>query len=168
MSVLDQFIQFQNFGGDFAFANFVNFSDGWGGNIINIPKEGALLSSVGKAYEFLSKLSIAYPLKIEAKSIDNDILIQTAWNVNKSKLKLLVLNFSDVEKDCEFDLTDLKTKFLNTQKNILVYADKLDNFNSPANKNKIISFEGKSMISTNKLKLKVKPFSANAWIFEKK
>lgn len=120
MSVLDQFIQFQHFGGDFAFANFVNFSDGWGENLINVPKDRTFLSSVGKAYEFLNKLSIAYPLKIENKDIDQDVELQIAWNQQKTKCTLIILNFANTKKEINFDFSDLGF-LLQRNKNYMLY-----------------------------------------------
>ncbi|MEO6135858.1 MAG: hypothetical protein ABIP35_11940 [Ginsengibacter sp.] len=162
MSVLDQFIQFQNFGGDFAFANFVNFSDGWGENIINVPKDAAFLSSVGKAYEFLNKLSIAYPLKIENKDADSHIQLQAAWDLKKKKLTLLVLNFSSTKKNLHFNLADLGVSFNSKQKCYTVSASKMTDFNSPEKKNTIISNESVRSIKGNNFSFYVIPNSATA------
>lgn len=168
MSVLDQFIQFQNFGGDFSFANFVNFSDGWGENLINVPKEGAFLSSVGEAYEFLRKLSIAYPLKIENKNIDPDVELQAAWNKRKNKFTLIILNYANTTKELQFDLSDLRVSFAAKQKLYVVSANKMTDFNSPAHRNAISSKDSLAEIAGNNFTINASPNSVTAIVFDVK
>jgi len=168
MSVMDQLIQFQNFGGDYSFLNFTSLNDTWGENLINIAKEGAFISSTGKAYEFLNKLEISWPLSVESKNKNADIVLQAAWNTDKTKFTLIALNFSGQVKECSFDISDLKTKFITLQKHFLVYADSDKDFNSPDDHNKIKSIEDKVTFLKYDFTSKLKPFSANAWIFEVK
>jgi len=168
MSVLDQYIQFQNFGGDFAFANFVNYSDGWGENIINIPKEGPFLSSVGKAMEFLHKLPVAYPLKIENKNIDPDVELQAAWNKQKNRFTLIILNYAHEKKELHFDLADLGVSFAAKQKLYVVSANKMTDFNSPAHKDAISNKDSEAQISGSNFSVNVAPNSATAIVFDVK
>jgi alpha-N-arabinofuranosidase len=168
MNVLDQFIQFQNFGGDFSFANFVNFSDGWGENLINDPKEGPFLSAVGEAYKFLRKLSIVYPVKIENKNMDGDVVLQAAWNKQKTQFTLIILNFSGVTKELPFNLKDLATSFKATQKIYEIATDKLTDFNSPSHKDAITLKESESQIKGNDFTRSVLPNTATAIVFEVK
>ena len=168
MSVINQFIQFQNFGGDYAFLNFTNYNDTWGENLINTPKEGAFLSAAGRAMEFLYKLPISYPLSIENKQKDADIVLQAAWNKDKTKFTLIALNISGIEKICTFDISDLKIKIAPELKHLLVYADNDKDFNSPENIDKIKHVDDSITIKKNIFKVKLKPYSANGWIFERK
>ena len=168
MSVMDQFLQFQDFGGDYSFLNFTSLNDTWGENLINLAKEGAFLSSCGKALEFLNKLPIAYPLASESKTEDPDIHMHPSWNRDKTVFTLLVLNFSGVEKEYSFDISELKTKFNSEATHLTVYADNDNDFNSPADRNKIKNIDEKATISKNSFSTKLKPYSANAWIFEVK
>jgi len=168
MSVLDQFIRFQNFGGDYAFLNFTSLNDTWGENHINTAKEGVFISAAGRAQEFICKLPVAYPLEIPDKEKDRELIIQAAWNTDKTRLTLRLLNFSSAVKQCQIDISDLKTRFAPTQKYLLVYSDDIKNYNSPTDKNKIISTENKSSISGSRFKLELKPYSANGWVFEAK
>jgi hypothetical protein len=98
MSVIDQFIQFQNFGGDYGFLNFTSLNDTWGENLINTAKEGVYLSSAGRALEFLNKLPISYPVMIPDRDKDQDVLLQAAWNPDKTEFILVALNFSSDHK----------------------------------------------------------------------
>ncbi|HEY5391973.1 MAG TPA: hypothetical protein VIJ57_07655, partial [Hanamia sp.] len=168
MSVLDQYIQFQNFGGDFAFANFVNYSDGWGENIINIPKEDPFLSSVGKAMELLHKLPVAYPLKIENKNIDPDVELQAAWNKQKNRFTLIILNYAHAKKELHFDLADLGVSFAAKQKLYIVSANKMTDFNSPAHKDAISNKDSEAQISGRNFSINVVPNSATAIVFDVK
>ncbi|MEJ7736415.1 MAG: hypothetical protein WKF97_03220 [Chitinophagaceae bacterium] len=165
MSVLDQFIHFQNFGGDYAYLNFTSLNDTWGENLINISKEGVYLSSSGKALELLNKLQIAYPVEISDKEKDRDIVLQAAWNKEKTSFTLIALNFSGINKACSFNLSDLNTKFDPIKNHAVVYADNLKDFNSPKEHNKIKSIDDKIKIEKNTFSTKLKPYSANAWVF---
>lgn len=168
MSVIDQMIQYQNFGGMFSFAEFTNYNDTWGENLINTTKEGIFLSSAGRAMEFLNKLHIAYPLAIDNKTSDPDIVLQAAWDAEKKHLTLIVLNFSGSEKNKLFDMTELHTKFANEQNHFSVYAEKLTDFNSPIDKNKIKIEDNSVKGMKSRFNMKLKPYSASAWVFSVK
>ena len=168
LNTLDQLVQYQNFGGDYAFVILSNYNDTWGENLINCAKEGAFFSATGRAMQFLYKLPISYPVEVAVANPDKDILVQAAWNADKTKFTLMVVNYAASGKGCEFDLTDLQTKFSSTQTQLSVFADKMEDYNSPADLNKIKSVDGRSGIDKATFSVSVKPFSANAWIFEKK
>ena len=165
MSVLDQFIHFQNFGGDYGYLNFTSLNDTWGENLINIPKEGVYLSASGKALEFMNKLEIDYPVEISDKEKDADIVLQAAWNKEKTSFTLIALNFSGTNKECSFNLKDLNRKFAPIKTHHVVYADDPNDFNSPKEHNKIKSIDDKIKIEKNTFSTKLIPYSANAWVF---
>ncbi len=167
MSVLDQFIHFQNFGGDYAYLNFTSLNDTWGENLINTAKETVFLSSSGKALEFLNKLQIDYPLEIVDKDKDPDIVLQAAWNKEKSAFTIMALNFSGSVKECSFDLKDLNTRFDPIKTHLIVYAEALDDFNSPDNIHRIKSKEERIKVLKNNLDVRLAPYSANAWVYIK-
>ncbi len=168
MSIIDQMIQYQNLGEQFAFTNFTNYTDAWGENLINVTKEGVHLSSAGKAYEFLWKLQINLPVKFETASPDTNIVLQTAWNSDKTKFTILVENFDTKDHTCSFNISDLKTKFKPTQQVFKVWAPSVNTFNSPKDWDAIKSTVGVSKISSQKFELKVKGGSVMAVVFEKK
>lgn len=168
MSVIDQMIQYQNLGGMFSFAEFTNYNDTWGENLINTTKEGVYLSSAGRAMAFLNRLPIAYPLAVDNKNVDPDVVLQAAWDAEKKHFTLMVLNFSGTEKNKLFDISELHTKFWEEQKNFSVYAEKLTDFNSPANNNKIKMEEKLVKLTKTRFNMRLKPYSANAWIFSVK
>jgi alpha-N-arabinofuranosidase len=168
MSVLDQFIQFQKFGGDYSFLNFTSLNDTWGENLINLAKEGAFLSSAGKAFEFINKVPVAWPLTFDVTNPDENVVFQAAWNRDHTKLSLIALNFSGLDKQSNFDLNQLKTSFLPEQKHLVVFAANDQDFNSPLDLNKIKTIEDKSTFRKNAFTISMKPYSANAWIFDVK
>lgn len=168
MSVLDQYLKYQRFGGEFAFANFVNYTDGWGENEINIAKEGPFLSAVGKAFEFLNKLAIAYPLKIENENIDRNIELQAAWNKEKNKLTLVILNYSGDKKNLYFNLKDLGVSFKAKQQLNIVSANSMKAFNSPTDKNAVKSQLASLAIRKTNFPLEVLANSATAVEFDVK
>lgn len=165
MSVLDQFIHFQNFGGDYSYLNFTSLNDTWGENLINTAKEGVFLSSAGKALEFLGKLEMAWPVEIANKEKDKDILLQGAWNEDKTSFTLIALNFSATNKECSFDLEDLKSGFKQVTNHFLLYADDLKDFNSPKFHNNIKSIDDDIQIKKKTFSARLIPYSANAWVF---
>lgn len=168
MSVIDQLIQYQNFGGDFAFAEFTNYNDTWGENLINTAKEGVYLSSAGRAIEFLNKLHIALPLAITNKYKDTDIVLQAAWDSKKSQFTLIAVNFSGKEKNERFDISGLQAKFSRDLKYLSVYAEKSTDFNSPHDTNKVKTEEKTTSAPKKYIETKLKPYSASAWIFNVK
>jgi alpha-L-arabinofuranosidase len=165
MSVVNQCVQFQNFGGDYAFLNFTSLNDTWGENLINIAKEKVYLSAAGRAFQFLNKLNIAYPLQIDNKDVDIDIVLQAAWSTDKKQFTLVILNFGDKEKNCSFDIKSLNSKFKNEQRFIKVYAPSLKSFNSFQNTGVIQNEDKTVKLPTNNFAVKVKAFSANAYVF---
>ncbi|TDG36227.1 hypothetical protein EZJ43_09495 [Pedobacter changchengzhani] len=162
LSILDQYIKYQKFGGAFAFANLVNYTDGWGENEINIAKEGPFLSAVGKSVAFLNKLAISYPLKIENESAVKDVAVQAAWNDKKDQLTIVVLNFSTQKKSLSFNIEDLKNQFKNDQKVITLSAKSLMSFNSPTDKEAVNSINSTMNIKNKKFVLNVNANSATA------
>ena len=168
LSVIDQMIQYQNLGGMFSFAQFTNYSDTWGENLINTAKEGIYLSAAGRAMEFLHRLPIGYPLAIDNKNSDPDIVLQAAWDVKKKHFTLVVLNFSRTEKNKQFDISALRANFVKEQKHLALYAERLTDFNSPADKNKIKIENNITTGTKTHFNTSLKPYSANAWVFSVK
>lgn len=168
MSIIDQLIQYQNFGGIFAFTDFTVYTDGYGESLININKDKATLSAAGRAYELLWKLNISQPVKFENATSDDNIVLQSAWNENKTQFTILVENFDSGEHLCSFDISDLKTKFHSNQTLYKVWADSPKAFNSPRDQNAIKSSQESVKLSTSKFKLKIPGNSVWAIVFDKK
>ncbi len=112
MNMAEQYILFQKMGGDFFTANFTNLTDGWGESLINIAKEKSYLSASGVTYSLLNSLDIVYPQVIKPIKEDKDVVIQVAWNQNRSKLTVVLLNFNEKENVCQLDLKDIQKRFL--------------------------------------------------------
>jgi alpha-N-arabinofuranosidase len=167
MSIIDQLIQYQNFGEIFAFTNFTVYTDGYGESLININKDKATLSAAGRAYELLWKLNISQPVEIENAASDKNIVLQSAWNSDKTQFTLLVENFDGEEHICSFDISDLNTKFVPTQTLYKVWTDDPRAFNSPEDQNAIKSTQESVKLSSSKFKLMVPGNSVWALVFVK-
>jgi hypothetical protein len=167
MSIIDQLIQYQNFGGIFAFTNFTVYTDGYGECLININKDKAALSAAGRAYELLWKLNISQPVKIENGVSDNNIMLQAAWNENKTQFTILAENFDSREHICSFDISGLKTKFRSNQTLYKVWADNPKAFNSPKDQNAIKSTQEPVKLSTSNFRLVLPGNGVWAIVFEK-
>jgi alpha-N-arabinofuranosidase len=166
LNTLNQYIDYQNIGGTFRFANFTNTSDGWGESLINTPKEGTYISSAGRAFQLMQKLDIVQPVKIESNIQDEDIVVQAAWNADSTKFTLLVLNYGNA-KTVNFDLTDIRGKFSNTQVNYVVSAPDLKTFNSYNNPENISFQTFKSHFKSKKITVKLIGASATTYEFIK-
>lgn len=166
MSVVNQFIQFQNFGGDYAFLNFTSYNDTWGENLINVAKEKVFLSAVGRGVELMCKLDIAYPQLIENKDKDSEVVLQAAWSKDKKQFILLALNFGEKEKSSKFDLKALNTTFKKEQKQFMVFAESMKSFNSPQHTTAVKSEECWVKLPKGKFAVTLKPYSINAWVFD--
>lgn len=110
MNMVEQYIAYQNMGGHFFTANFTNLSDGWGECLINIPKEGTFLNAPGVAFSLMNSLDIAYPLEVELEKTDPNLVVQAAWNKERDKLTLVILNFNPTLQDLRIDYSKLGRK----------------------------------------------------------
>ena len=111
LSVLCDFLDYQSFGGAFRFANFTNYTDGWGENLVNCSKSKAYLSAAGQAYAFLQRQKMAWPLAIEVPDSAPTLRFQAAWNGDKTTLILVVLNMSAETRTLTADLSRLDRRF---------------------------------------------------------
>jgi hypothetical protein len=114
LSVLCDFLEYQNFGGGFQFANFTGYNDGWGESMINCAKSKVYPSPTGQAFNFLRRQQMAWPLACE---IDNDsplLRTQVAWDLKKQTLILFALNLSSQPRTITFDLSEVNGKFSKT------------------------------------------------------
>lgn len=110
MNMVEQYIAYQNMGEHFFTANFTNLSDGWGECLINIPKEGTFLNAPGVAFSLMNSLDIAYPLEVELEKTDPNLVVQAAWNKERDKLTLVILNFNPTPQDLRIDYSKLGRK----------------------------------------------------------
>ena len=161
MSVIDQFIEYQNMGGYFYTAHFTNLSDGWGEGLINTAKERAYMSSCGVAYQLLNKLDIAYPQTIEIPERTPGIVIQAAWNDVRDKLTLLILNFAEEEVAQKIDVKEMG-KFAPEAHYYEVAPPSKNSFNSTDNPGNVNMTEGTTTFKKSLMPLKIKPHSAIA------
>ena len=99
-----ELLTFQRLGGDFLFADFNNMANTWGQNVIECAKEGVWLSAAGRAIELMTASPAAWPLKQMVRAAQPGILSQAAWDKNKERLVLEIINFNADSIDAAFDL----------------------------------------------------------------
>ncbi len=107
MNMVEQYIAYQNMGRNFFTATFTNLSDGWGECLINLPKETTYLSATGVAFSLLNSLDLVYPQKVKRALEDENLVIQAAWNAERNKMTLLLLNFNMINKRVSIDCSDI-------------------------------------------------------------
>lgn len=129
MNMVEEFMAYQNLGGSFFTANYTNLNDGWGECLINNPKEGTFVNAPGVAFGLMNSLEIAWPQVLEWKKENPDIVVQAAWNKQRDKLTLVVLNFSEKNQSVKIDLSGLKNSF-RTRKGMKIAPESAKSFNS--------------------------------------
>lgn len=108
MTSAAELLCFQRLGSDFLWANFNNTANTWGGNVIECAKEGVWLSAAGCMFELMTTSPAAWPLAHEAIKTDPLVLFQSAWNTDRKKLVLQILNFGTDKVAASFDLRALR------------------------------------------------------------
>lgn len=162
MSVLNQFVEYQNMGGDFLTAIYTQMNDGWGESVINIAREGAFLPASGVVIKLLNHLDIVYPQYIESDDPTENIVIQAAWNKERNKLSLLLANYDSRDLNCRVDLRELGVRFKRLAKTYEIAPGSLAAFNTLENPNRVSIAYGESKVS-NTLKVKLKGNSVYAY-----
>ena len=111
LNVAKTLLTFQRLGGDFVFANFNNFVNTWGQNVIESAKEGVHLSAVGRVMELFSRSPAAWPLKLESGKFPEGVHVQAAWDAERTSLCLVVLNYRGEAVNVTFGWADLSRRF---------------------------------------------------------
>ena len=162
MSVLNQFVEYQNMGGDFLTAIYTQMNDGWGESVINVAREGAFLSASGVVIKLLNQLDIVYPQYIESDDPTGNIVIQAAWNKERNKLSLLLANYDSKDLECKVDLKELGVKFKRTSKTYEIAPGAVSVFNTSENPDRVKIAYGESKVSNN-IKVRLKHNSVFAY-----
>jgi alpha-L-arabinofuranosidase len=123
-------LTFQRLGGDFAFANFNNFANTWGQNVIECPKDTAYLSPAGRVFALLSRSPAARPLVLRTDGQRANLTIQAAWNENRTALCLMALNYNPEEIPLDFDFAGLGQSFTRAELTVL-RAESLTAYSTP-------------------------------------
>lgn len=162
LSVLCDFLEYQGFGGDFQFANFTGYNDGWGEGLVNCAKSRVYPTATGQAFNFLRRQQMAWVLATEAEAASPLLRTQAAWDLEKKTLVLFVLNLSSQPQPVSFDLSRLDGKFGTTATLEAISAPaarvsvKEDAPNPIATEAAELKYDGQSVT------LKAKPYSATA------
>ena len=102
-----ELLTFQRLGGDFLFADFNNLANTWGQNVIECAKEGVWLSAAGRVFELMTGSPAAWPLKQVVRSERAGIVSQAAWDKDKERVVLEILNFNAGKIETAFDFKAL-------------------------------------------------------------
>ncbi len=103
-----QLFTYQRLGGDFLFADFNNLANTWGQNVIECAKEGVWLSAAGRVFEMMTASPAAWPLKQAVRKAQPGIVSQAAWDKDKKRLVLEIINFKAENVEAAFDLAGLE------------------------------------------------------------
>ena len=162
LSVLCDFLDYQGFGGDFQFANFTGYNDGWGEGLVNCAKSRVYASAVGQALVFLRQQGMATPLVSESANASPMVRTQAAWSAKQDALVLFALNLSGQPRSVTFDLAALKAS--------LAGKGQVESLSSPAARvtvpengaNPIVRESADFELAEGKVVLTLKPYSATA------
>jgi alpha-N-arabinofuranosidase len=114
LTTLCDYLDFQSFGGDFQFADFTGYNDGWGEGLIYCAKSRVYLSAVGQAFAFLQRQRMAWPLAIETATSAPLQRVQVAWDPERKTLILFALNLSHRTEKLTFNLSGIDTPLAGT------------------------------------------------------
>ena len=119
MFVLKTFMSFQRRGGDVLFVNYNNFANTHAQCVIETPREGVYMSGDGVALSMISRSPAAWPLQLKDYKAGpkDDFQVQAAWDKDRKRLVLYVLNRTAEEKTATFDISQLeRNTWLNQRK----------------------------------------------------
>ena len=110
MFVLKSFMSFQRRGGDVLFVNYNNFANTHAQCVIETPREGVYMSADGVALSLISRSPAAWPLQLQDYKAGpkDDFQVQAAWDKDRKRLVLYVLNRTAEEKTATFDISQLE------------------------------------------------------------
>ena len=109
LNLVSNLMMDHRFGGIVRFMCFNNLANTSGQSCIETPKEGAMLPACGLVYQRMSRTLAKWPVEIEGytPSARNDVQIQAAWNQDKTKLVVYLLNRTDENTAVTLDLSGL-------------------------------------------------------------
>ncbi len=110
MNTARQLMTFQRLGGEFVFANFNNFANTWGQNVIECAKESAWLSGPGLVFEMFSRSPAAWVLR-SSPNPSPDVDVQAAWDARRTAVVVNALNYTAAPVTVEVDLKALGRTF---------------------------------------------------------
>jgi len=146
----------QRYGDEIGFINFNNLANTHGQSALETPKEGAFLTGAGMVLELLSRSPAAWPLALDGYIPGDlaDFQIQAAWDLDRNRLVLYVLNLTPKESTAEFDLQGIGGVFRIAEETMLTASGPLTH-NTTANHNavqridRVRSSEGSDCLCVN-------------------
>lgn len=113
MAVVKNMMSWQRRGGDVAWVNFNNLANTHAQSAIETPKENAFLTACGVALSMIAHSPAAWPLEIEGyrAKVDDEFQVQAAWDLERKRLVLYVVNRTAARREVVFDLGTLGREF---------------------------------------------------------
>lgn len=113
LEVFKDMMSWQRRGGEVAWINFNNLSNTHGQSAVETPKEGTFLTACGVALAMIAHSPAAWPLRLEGYdgNAHDDFQVQAAWDRERKRLVLYVLNATAEARDTGFDLSALGRDF---------------------------------------------------------
>lgn len=113
LSLVSNLLMDMRYGGEVKFMCFNNLANTSGQSCIETPKEGAMLPFCGLIYEQMSRSLAAWPVEIEGYTPTSrkEIEIQAAWDLERQKLVLILLNRCDEGTRVTLDLSSIGKSF---------------------------------------------------------
>ncbi len=113
LNLVSNLMMDQRYGGEVRFMCFNNLANTSGQSCIETPKEQVVLPFCGLIYERMSRSEAAWPLEIEGYTPTSrkPIEIQAAWDLNREKLVVYLLNRCHEDTAVSLDLSGLGRDF---------------------------------------------------------
>jgi alpha-L-arabinofuranosidase len=112
MVVIANMLSWQRRGGDVAWVNFNNLSNTHAQSAMETPREGVYLTSCGVAMAAVARTPAAWPLRIEGyePKVADDFQVQAAYDRDRKRLALHILNRTGAAREAVFDLSALNRR----------------------------------------------------------
>jgi len=113
LAVVKNMMSWQRRGGDVAWVNFNNLSNTHAQSVIETPKESVFFTACGIAMKMIADSPAAWPLKIEnyEARVEDEFQVQAAWDRERRRLSLYVVNRTGTTREARFDLAALGREF---------------------------------------------------------
>jgi alpha-L-arabinofuranosidase len=125
MKAIMDYMAYQRAGGDIDFVIFNNLANTHSQCVIDTPKEGVFITAAGIAMSQLAHSPAAWPLQFEGYEarFDDNFQVSAAWDRDRKRLVLYILNRTAQSRPAHFDLRSLGREFRRTHATALCAQD---------------------------------------------
>ena len=117
LKAMMDYLAYQRAGGDIDFVIFTNLANTHSQCVIDTPKEGVFITAAGVGMSQLAHSGAAWPLRFDGYEarFDDNFQVSAAWDRERKKLVLYVLNRTAQPRDVTFNFSNAGRRFTRAQ-----------------------------------------------------